>query len=138
MSIHTRAAPVLTAAAAQLMVDAATVEAEALGVPQCIAVVDPAGDLLAFRRMDGAKPMSIATATAKAVTAARTRNDSGPLPEHLGLSVAVATDGSFTELRGGRPVVIEGDCVGAIGVGSGPPDQDEAVADAALRALRQA
>jgi uncharacterized protein GlcG (DUF336 family) len=117
------------------MIDAAAVEATALGVPQCIAVVDPAGDLIAFRRMDGAKTMSIATATTKAVTAARTRNNSGPLPDHLGLSVALASGGAFTELRGGRPVVIDGECVGAIGVGSGTPEQDESVADAALRAL---
>jgi uncharacterized protein GlcG (DUF336 family) len=117
------------------MVDAAAAEADSIGVPQCIAVVDGAGDLLAFRRMDGAKPMSIATATAKAVTAARTRNASGPLPDHVGLSVGLATSGAFTELRGGRPVMIDGNCVAAIGVGSGSPEQDEAVAEAGLRAV---
>jgi uncharacterized protein GlcG (DUF336 family) len=135
MSPHVRATPTLTAEAAQLMIDAAATKADEIGVPQCIAVVDPAGDLIAFRRMDGAKSMSIATATAKAVTAARTRNNSGPLPDHLGLSVAMATGGVFTELRGGRAIVIGADCVGAIGVGSGTPDQDEAVADAALEAV---
>ncbi len=45
-------------------------KAEAMGVPQCIAVVDPGGHLLAFARMDGAKTLSIDSATAKAVTAA--------------------------------------------------------------------
>lgn len=132
---HVRPAPVLTAAAAQSVVDAASAKAESIGVPQCIAVVDPAGDLLAFLRMDGAKPMSIATAQSKAVTAARTRGNSGPLPEHLGLSVALASGGVFTELRGGRIIEIGGHIVGAVGVGSGSPDQDEAVADAGVSAV---
>jgi len=130
-----RLVPTLTAGAARVALDAAIVVATEIGVPQCIAVVDHAGDLLAFHRMDGAKSMSIATAQAKAVTAARTRSNSGPLPKHLGLAVALASDGQFTELRGGRAVLIDGQCVGAVGVGSGSPDQDETVADAALDSL---
>jgi uncharacterized protein GlcG (DUF336 family) len=135
MNPHLRATPTLTAAAAQLLIDAATAEATRIGVPMCIAVVDPAGDLLAFRRMDGAKGMSIATCKVKAVTSARSGGKSGPLPDNLGLSLGLATGGSFTDLRGGRPVLIDGQCVGAIGVGSGTPEQDVTVADAALAAL---
>jgi len=132
-----RSVPTLTATAAHGLIDAAVKKAIEIGVPQCVAVVDPAGDLLAFVRMDDAKAMSIATSQAKAVTAARTRSNSGPLPDHLGLAVALASNGRFTELRGGRAIIIDGACVGGIGVGSGTPDQDEAVADAALESLER-
>lgn len=131
-----RYVPTLTSQAARAAIDAARAKATEIGVPQCIAVVDPAGDLLAFERMEGAKSMSIATALTKAATAARTRSNSGPLPEHLGLTVALASDGRFTELRGGRAIWVDDNCVGAIGVGSGTPEQDEAVADAALDSIK--
>jgi uncharacterized protein GlcG (DUF336 family) len=47
----------------------AIAKAEAMGVPQCIAIVDTGGNLLAFIRMDGAKILSQLSATQKAVTA---------------------------------------------------------------------
>ncbi len=126
---------VLSSGSAERLLASARDAARRIGVPQCIAIVDSSGDLLAFLRMEGAKPMSIATAQAKAVTAARTRSNSGPLPDHIGLTVSLATGGSFTELRGGRVFEVDGTVVGAIGVGSGTPEQDEEVADAAVVAF---
>lgn len=130
--------PTLTARAAELLIEAGKQKATELGVPQCLAVVDPAGDLLAFARMDGAKTLSITTAQKKAITAARTRANTGPLPGHLGIDVAIASESSFTQLRGGRLVTHDGTILGAIGVGSGTPEQDEAVADAALATFHNA
>src|SRR5204863_110492 len=59
------------------LVQAAIAKAEAMGVPQCIAVVDDGGHLLAFGRMDGAKFLSIDSSTRKAVTAASSRAPTG-------------------------------------------------------------
>ena len=56
----------LTHAGALKMLAAAVKKSEDMGVPQCIAIVDESANLLAFSRMDGAKVLSIDTATAKA------------------------------------------------------------------------
>ena len=125
----------LTHEGALRALDAALKKAESLGVPQNITIVDDGGNLLAFVRMDGAKTMSIRTSQKKAVSAASHRQPSGQLVPDLELKLALATDGGLTNLEGGFPIVIDGVCVGAIGVGSGTGAQDCEVARAGLAAL---
>jgi uncharacterized protein GlcG (DUF336 family) len=114
---------------------AAAAKAREIGTPQCIAVVDRGGHLLAFLRMDGAKVLSQYSATQKAATAASSATPSGELPEPLAAGLAAATQGRFTNLRGGLPILLEGHLVGAIGVGSGTAEQDLIVARAGIDAL---
>jgi len=128
----------LDAAAATLLVDAAEAHALNIGVPQNIAVVDAGGRLLAFRRMDGAKFHSVDTALAKAVTAASIAAPTGGAPHEAGALVGITTRGAFTNLKGGLPILVDGHVAGAIGVGSGAPDEDIAVARAAVEALEKA
>ena len=128
----------LTHAGALRIVAAAVAKATTIGVPQCIAVVDPGGNLLAFVRMDGAKVLSQISATQKAITAASSRVATGGAPEDLALKLAVATDGRVTNLKGGLPIMIDGQCLGAIGVGSGTGDQDVEVGQAGIAALEHA
>ena len=128
----------LTDNAAMLMIEAARTHALSIGVPQNIAVVDASGRLLAFCRMQGAKFHSIETSTAKAVTAASISAPTGGAPAEFGVMLSVTTNGSFTNLKGGLPVMIDGQVAGAIGVGSGAPDEDIAVAQAAIDALMSA
>ncbi len=130
--------PELTDTAAMLMVEAAREHALSLGVPQNIAVVDAGGRLLAFCRMQGAKFHSIETSTAKAVTAASIAAPTGGAPADFGLMLGVTTQGQFTNLKGGLPVIIDGHLAGAIGVGSGSPDDDIAVAQAGIDAVMRA
>src|SRR6202035_3550943 len=61
----------LDQAGAQTVLHAAQEHAQQRNAPSAIAVVDPAGDLLAFQRMDGVRPASADLAIAKARTAAR-------------------------------------------------------------------
>src|SRR5579862_5853999 len=61
----------LTQAGAMKIVDAAVTKALEMKKPQCIAVVDEGGHLLAFMRMDGAKRLSIESSIRKASTAAQ-------------------------------------------------------------------
>ena len=122
-------------AAALKILDAARVKAHEIGVPQNIAVVDRGGRLLAFCRMDGAKFHSVDTSIAKAVTAASIGAATGAAPDGFAVQLGLATRGGFTNLKGGLPVVIDGDTVGAIGVGSGAPTEDVAVAEAGVAAL---
>lgn len=103
--------------------------------PQCIAVTDDGGHLLAFARMDGAKVLSIDSAIAKARTAASSRRPTGDLSDELERRLAFATQGKVTNLLGGLPIVMNGHVIGAIGVGSGTGEQDVEVARAGVAAL---
>lgn len=125
----------LTQAGARKILDAAIAEARDMGQPQCIAVVDDGGHLLAFTRMDGAFALSTDTAVAKAQTAAIYREPTGNIAEGPDIRLAVATQGKRINLPGGLPIIVDGQCIGAIGVGSGTGAQDRQVAAAGLKAL---
>jgi uncharacterized protein GlcG (DUF336 family) len=125
----------LTYEGARTALDAAIAKAAEIGVPQDIAIVDDGGNLLAFARMDGAKLLSINTCQSKALSAASHRQPTGRLHAVDEVKLAFASGGKLTNLKGGLPIIIDGVCVGAIGVGSGTGDQDVVVARAALAAL---
>ena len=55
--------------------------------------------------------------------------------EPLAAGLVAATQGRFTNLRGGLPILVQGCLVGAIGVGSGTAEQDLIVAQAGIDAL---
>jgi uncharacterized protein GlcG (DUF336 family) len=59
----------ITTDAAHRMIAAAEAKATEMGVPMCIAVADPGGNLKAFSRMDGAALLSTQIAQDKAYTA---------------------------------------------------------------------
>jgi glc operon protein GlcG len=61
----------LDQAGAQTVLQAAKESAQRRNAPSAITVVDPAGDLLAFQRMDSVRPASADLAIEKARTAAR-------------------------------------------------------------------
>lgn len=132
----------LTLAGARAMLAAAEQKAAELSVPQCIAIVDEGGYLLAFSRMDGAKLSSVQVAITKAVSAATRRTPTGPMPSAeqasvlMSLGLALATDGRITPIRGGLPIAVEGQVIGGVGVSAGTEDQDVEVARAALVALK--
>ncbi|MBL8701327.1 MAG: heme-binding protein [Alphaproteobacteria bacterium] len=125
----------LTLAGAQRILAAAQARAQAMGVPQNIVVTDDGGHMLAMARMDGAKPLSVMSAFAKAKTAASARAPTGGAAADVELKLALAQDLHYTNLRGGLPIIVDGKCIGAIGVGSGTGDQDVEVAKAGLAAL---
>jgi glc operon protein GlcG len=113
----------------------AIAKAEELSVAQNITIVDDGGNLLAFVRMDGAKLLSRETSMSKAVTAASHRQPTSRLDPTNEIKLAIAGGGRLTNLEGGLPIVIAGQCVGAVGVGSGAGAQDVEVARAALAAI---
>jgi glc operon protein GlcG len=132
---ETAASLKLTYEGAQKMLAAAVEKAKAMGVPQCIAVVDDGANLLAFARMDGAKILSVDSAWRKAMTAASSRAPTGGMAEGLDIRLAVATQGKVINVKGGVPIVVDGHTIGGIGVGSGTGDQDLEVAKAGLAAI---
>jgi len=134
----------LTLAGARRVLASAEAKAADLGHKMNIAVVDDGGHLLAFARMDDARPASASTAMTKAVSAATYRAATGPLPAASGGSgpdlltslslqnAAAAGGGRVTALLGGVPIVVDGQVVGAVGVGGGTGEQDAEVARAAV------
>ena len=130
----------LTYAGARAAVDAAAARAEALGVPTNIAVVDPAGCLLAFVRLDGAPLLSGSIAQDKAYTVAAFNG----VPTHAwfdlieaepALREGIVNRDRLVIFGGGVPVIVEGAVVGAIGVSGGSAEQDRDIAEAGASAV---
>ena len=140
MALVTRNHPKLTLEGAKAVLAAAEKRAVEIGVPMDIAIVDDGGILLAFSRMDGAKPSSVDIAILKAHSAAIRRKPSGPAmvdgkPDvMLSMALAVGSGAKQTPLRGGLPLIVDGECVGAIGVSNGSEDEDVDVARAGATA----
>ncbi len=121
-----------------VIVHAAEGKAKEIGVPECIAVVDAAGELLAFSRMDDARPGSIEIAIVKARSAARRRRataEEGGGDGFTHVRLALASHLNVTGIGGGLPVVVDGQVVGGVGVSSGTSDEDTVVAQAGIDAL---
>jgi uncharacterized protein GlcG (DUF336 family) len=125
----------LTYAAAAIAVEAAVAKSWEIAAPECIAVVDAGGNLLAFARVDGAAVLARDPAIAKAATSASLNMPTGGIPFEFGANLGFASHGGIANLGGGFPIVLEGELLGAIGVGSGTTEQDIAVAEAGRDAL---
>ena len=125
----------LTSEGAMKILQAAIKKANEMNVPQCISVVDSGGHLLAFFRMDGAFVKSNTSSRRKAETAAAYGIPTGDIPEGIDIKLAIVTNGERVNLPGGLPLIIEGQVVGAIGVGSGTGQQDLEVAKVGVSAL---
>ena len=138
----------LNLAGAQTILAAAQAKAEAMGLKVNIAVVDSGGHMVAFVRMDGARPASIYTARSKAVTAALKLGDTAPIvrgdgPPDPRLNIAVEnaaamSGGSFTTLNGGTAGVVDGQVIAGIGVGGATGAQDSEIGRAGRDALLEA
>jgi len=144
MPFITRNHPKLTLEGAKAVLAAAEKRAAEINVPMNIAVVDDGGHLLGFSRMDGAKLSSIRIAINKANSAAIRRKPSGPAlvadgqPNvMLSLSLAIGSGAEQTPIRGGLPLIVDGETVGAIGVSNGTEDEDVDVARAGAAALEK-
>jgi glc operon protein GlcG len=132
--------PVLTLEAARTVVRAAEAKAKAEGWPCVISVVDSDGLPIIMERMDDAAvPGGVELAPGKARTAALFRRPSGALEDAInsGKRPAVATARGFVLMRGGVPITVGGQIVGAIGVSADIPDHDEVIAAAGIAALTQ-
>ncbi len=102
-----------------------------------VMVVDACGDEKASRRMDGNGPASVSLVPAKVRTAIAFRRSTAELAAGTTDPARIASfvGAGFSLLGGGRPIVEDDMVIGAIGVGGGSPEQDDAVAAAALEAL---
>ena len=126
----------LDQAGAETVLQAAKDNAQQRSAPSAIAVVDPAGDLLAFQRMDGVRPASADLAIEKARTAARLERPTAEIEDNIDRGRTAFVTANIMALRGGTPVRVDGKVVGAVGVAGLSKETDTAIANTAAAALR--
>ena len=113
--------------AAKTVAAPALAEASRNNWAMAVAVVDGAGDLVYFERMDATQAGSVIIAIDKARSAARFKRPTRAFQDML----ATGGDGwrvlglnGAVPVEGGIPIVIDGRIVGAIGVSGGTSPQD--------------
>jgi glc operon protein GlcG len=126
---------VLDQAGAQTVLQAAREIAQQRNAPSAIAVVDPAGDLLAFQRMDGVRAASADLAIEKARTAARLQRPTEEIEDGINQGRTAFVTAGIVALRGGMPIRVNGDVVGAVGIAGLSKETDTGIANAAAVAL---
>jgi len=118
---------------------AAAEQAEALGVNVSIALVARSGQPLAQLSLNDAPPQTALLALRKARTSAGFKVPSNFFrdknSEDVHLLAALDTHPDLLMLGGGLPIVLNGECIGAVGVSGASQAQDLACAEAALAAL---
>ena len=129
--------PFLDLDAVKRIAAAAEGEAQRHAWPVSIAIVDDGGHLLWLQRLDGAAPISAHIAPAKARTAALGRRESRVYEEMINqgrMSFLSAPD-LHGMLEGGVPILVGGQCVGAVGVSGVKSGEDAQIARAGIAAL---
>ena len=129
----------ITGENAKKVAAAALAEARKNNWNMAAAVVDPAGDLVYFEKLDGTQAASVNIAVEKARSSARFKRPTKALQDVvaaggeglriLGLPGAVPVDG-------GVPIVMDGKIVGAIGMSGGTSAQDGQCAAAGAAAVK--
>ena len=100
-----------------------------------IAILDDGGHLLWFERMDGATPANAQIAIQKGHTAAVTRRSSKTWEDRIAGGRMSMLKMPVLPVQGGLPIMVQGECVGAIGVSGVQSHEDEQIAQAGLDAL---
>lgn len=126
----------LTMAGAEKVMTAAMKYAQDNKAPGAsIAIVDVTGSLVMLHRLDGTFPASAEVAYHKANTAATFRLPTIKLEDAINNGRTALTTVGPVFLKGGVPIVVNGQIIGAIGVsGAANADQDESIAEAGAAA----
>lgn len=121
------------------MIQAAVAKADSCGQRSAICIVDAAGELKAFRRMDGAAKLAVQISQDKAYTAV-----AFGMPTHAWhdfikddppLRDGIVHTARLVVFGGGYPITVDGEIIGGIGVSGGHYSQDMEVAQAAIELI---
>ena len=133
----------LTADGAKKMMATAIKMAKEAGIAISVAITDAGGHLMLLERMDGGRFHSVHSATTKAVCAASSKRSTSargaaaqPLDvaHALGLALAAGPE-RWTAMEGGCPVIVDGECIGGIGIAGGDWATDERIAQQAVESI---
>ena len=134
----------LTSAGARKIMATALARAQEAGVAVTVAIVDAGGHLLLLERMEGGRFHTVHSATTKAVCAASNRRATGArgatgneldIAHALGLALAAGA-GRWTAMEGGAPILVDGECLGGVGIAGGDWQLDERVAREAAESIK--
>jgi uncharacterized protein GlcG (DUF336 family) len=133
----------LTLVGARKMMETAITIAERERVPISVAIADAGGHLIVFERMDGGRFHTVHSSTTKAVCAASNKRPTTakgaqgqPLDTSHAIGLALAAGAErWTAMEGGYPIIVDGECIGGIGVSGGTWEFDDRVAREALTAI---
>ena len=104
-----------------------------------VAIVDVAGDLVYFEKMDGTQVASVNIAQDKARSSVRFKRPTKAMQDVLAAGGAgvrfLALQGAIP-VEGGLPLLIDGKIVGAIGASGGTSDQDGLTAKAGADSVK--
>lgn len=133
----------LTHEGARKMTAIAVEKAKEFGIAVSVAVADAGGHLILFERMDGGRFHTVHSSTTKAVCAASNKRPTSPrgaqaqeldVAHAIGLALAAGPE-RWTAMEGGFPIIVDGECIGGIGVSGGDWEQDQRIALAAIEAI---
>jgi glc operon protein GlcG len=123
--------PTLGLSDAQTLSAGCLESARGLGVSVSIAIVDEAGKLIHFMRMDEARAYTADLAIRKAQSSAAIGVPTSTL-EALAKERPMQ---DFIALRGGLPFLYQGKIAGAVGISGAKPEIDDAIATAGMAAM---
>jgi glc operon protein GlcG len=118
---------------------AAEAEARKNSWPVAIAIVDTAGQLVAFQRADNTQTASTMVAQDKAVSAAMYRRNTKVMQDAVaagGVGVRFLNLRGASVVEGGVTITVGGKIIGAVGVSGVTSDQDGIVAAAGAGAVK--
>lgn len=124
---------------AKKVVAAAEIEAKKNNWPVAIAVVDNAGMLVAYSRMDNTQTASVQVSIDKAMSAAMYRRSTKVFQDAVaggGMGVRVLNLRGASAIEGGLTLMLDGKIIGGIGVSGVNSDQDAVVAKAGVDAVK--
>ena len=100
-----------------------------------VAILDEGGHLLWLERMDGASPFNAQVAVEKGRSAAVSRRSTKNWEDRIAAGRNAVLNMPVLPVQGGVPIMVEGQCVGAVGVSGVQSHEDEQIANAGIAAL---
>jgi uncharacterized protein GlcG (DUF336 family) len=127
--------PTLTYEDAKKVMSACRAEAEKHKWAVSIAVVDDAGNLLLFERLESASAFSGTAAIGKAQASVAWKMPSRAIGELVNNAPALLSLSMGLPLQGGLPLMANSECVGAVAASGAKGSEDEQVAAAGVASL---
>jgi uncharacterized protein GlcG (DUF336 family) len=131
--------PSITSLQAKAVAAAAVAEASKNNWTMAFSIVDTAGDLVHFEKMDQTQVGSVEVSLAKARSAARFKRPTKVFQDALaggGLGLRVLSLDGAVAVEGGVPLIVDGTIIGALGASGGSSEQDGVAAAAGVAALK--
>ena len=128
--------PILSAASAKLIAEAALTECKSRGFHTSVAVIDRAGNLLVLLRDELAHPVTIEMAQRKAQTAVMFRTSTLEFRDLTAQDPNVAAQRDVTgvlALGGGVPIRLRGEIIGGVASSGSSQETDDECARAGVR-----